>query len=65
MSKTRWYFNSGREFGENCVSGPVGCLCPLSLYTPLEIDLNPETFFPSRSVIFNEDQDLDYLKNRK
>ena len=24
-----------REVGENRVSGPVGCLCPLSLYTPL------------------------------
>ena len=24
-----------REVGENRLSGPVGCLCPLSLYTPL------------------------------
>ena len=30
MSKTRWYFNSEWEVGENPLSGPLECLCPLS-----------------------------------
>ena len=36
MSKTRWYFNSEWEVGENPLSGPVESLCPLSFYTPLQ-----------------------------